>query len=254
MAEAREYRLKIEGYTPDTMPMKGLLEYLSDVAILFGEDAHVHLIKIESSSVSPVVLVDWEAEPKVLDRVHKATKGEGPDDAVRAIENINARLRNDNTSANLLSPSKSKVIEFPGAKLKIHKPIEWPSINQAGTLFGVPIAVGGKNDPVPVHLQDGGAELNLHAERSKAKGIAQYLFTNVLRITGRGRWRKTAGGTWSLERFLIDDFEPVRLATVQEATSELKNIDAEWKHSEDPLAVLEEIRNGDTHKTNGGLR
>ena len=254
MPERHEYRLKIDGYLPETMPMRALVDYLSDVAVLFGEDAHVHLIKIEASSVSPVVLVDWDAEPKVLDRVQKAKNREGPEEAVRAIDSINARLRDDNTSANLISPTNSKVIEFPGAKIKPVKPIEWPSINQAGTLFGIPIAVGGKNDPVPVHLQDGASELNLLAERTKAKAIAQYLFTTVLRVTGNGRWRKASGGGWSLERFVVDDFEPVRLATIQEATAQLRAIDAQWKHSDDPLSALEEIRNGEVINPNGGIR
>jgi hypothetical protein len=244
VADKREYRLKIDGFTPETMPMRGLLEYLSDIATLFGEDGHVHLIKIEQSSVSPVVLVDWEAEPKVLERLIKARNREGSEEAVRAIDNINARLRSDNTTAHLLNPAKANVIEFPG--VKIPKAIEWPSINQAGTFFGVPIAVGGKNDPVPVHLQDGAIEHHLSASRGKAKDIAQHLFSSVIRATGHGRWRKMENGDWQVERFIIEDFEPVKVSDFDEAVSKLKSIDAAWKRADDPLAELEAIRNGDS--------
>ena len=51
-----------------------LAEYLLDVSVLLGEEPNVHLIGVESSSTCPVLLVDWEAEPKVIDRVQKALK------------------------------------------------------------------------------------------------------------------------------------------------------------------------------------
>lgn len=254
MADLREYRLKIDGYSPDTMPMKSLVEYLADIATLFGQESSVHLVKIEASSVSPVVLVDWDAEVKVLDRVNTAKRGEGPEEPIRAIENINARLRSDNTSALLLNPNKKNVIEFPGIKFQPVKPVEWPSINQSATLFGVPIAVGGKNDPVPVHLQDGLTELHLHADRAKAKAIAQFLFSTVIKVIGRGRWRKSSGESWILERFTIDEFEPVKLANMDEALAQLRGIDSAWKRSEDPLSELDAIRNGEPSNHDGRVR
>ena len=157
MAEKREYRLKIDAYSPRTMPMKRLAEYLADVCVLFGEEDRVHLIAIEESSTCPVVLVDREAEPFVVDRIHKAQKGEGPEEPIRAIGRINARLADDNTFAALLNPIRDNLIEFPG--IRTPRRIEWPSINQAGELYGIPIVIGGKNDPVPVHLLDGEEEI-----------------------------------------------------------------------------------------------
>src|ERR1700733_6952053 len=111
MAERREYRLKINAYSPETMPMKRLAEYLADLAMLFGDESHVHLVGIEASSTCPVVLVDWEAEPKIAERVQKARNREGPEDAQRAVENINSRLKKDNASADLLNPDRSKILE-----------------------------------------------------------------------------------------------------------------------------------------------
>jgi hypothetical protein len=252
MAEKREYRLKIDAYSPETMPMKCLVEYLSDLSVLFGEESHVHLIAIESSSTCPVMLIDREAEPKVLDRVSKAHDQRGPQEAIRAIESINSRLVRDNASANILNPAKNNVMEFPGAKSA--KPIEWPSINQAGELYGTPIAIGGKSDPVPVHLLDGTTEYHLLAERVKAKQIAAHLFTATLRVMGRGRWRKCPTGTWDLERFVIEDFELIKVTTLDEAVTELRGVKAKWKQFDDPLAILEDIRTGEQNKPNGGVR
>jgi hypothetical protein len=250
MAEKREYRLKIDAYSPETMPMRQLAAYLNDVAVLFGQEPNVHLVSIEESSTCPVVLVDWEAEPKVVDRIMKARDKEGPEEAIGAIERIDARLVKDNASAELLGPSRSRVLEFPGAKVK--RPI-WPSVNQAAELYGIPIAVGGKGDPVPVHLLDGNEEYYLLAERGRAKKIAEYLFTATLRVIGRGRWRRLPTGGWDLERFVIEGHEVIKIVTFDNAVRELRGIDAAWKHEEDPLSILREIRSGPAERVNGSV-
>src|SRR2546429_112828 len=41
-----EYRFKIDAYSPDTMPLNRLAEYLKDLSVLFGESQSVHLVKI----------------------------------------------------------------------------------------------------------------------------------------------------------------------------------------------------------------
>jgi hypothetical protein len=231
--------------------MSRLAEYLSDLAVLFGEESGVHLIAIEGGSTCPVMLVDWEAEPKVVDRITKARNKEGPEEAIRAVENIDFRLLRDNATADLLNPTRNKLIEFEGARRP--KPIEWPSINQAAELYGIPIAVGGKGDPVPIHLLDGTNEQYLLAERSKAKEIAIHLFSATLRVTGRGRWRKLPTGAWDLERFIIEDFEVTKTVSFDEAIADLRGIDATWKRLEDPLTVLEDIRTGRHSEPHGGI-
>ena len=251
LQEKREYRLKIDAYSPQTMPMKQLALYLQDMAGLLGYEASIHLMGIEESSTCPVLLVDWEAEPKVLDRVMKARNKEGPEDAIKAIQSINSRLLRDNASADLLSPSRSSILEFPGAKIK--RPV-WPTVSQSGELYGIPIAVGGKGDPVPVHLLDGSEERYLMAERSKAKKIAEHLFTATLRVNGRGRWRRLPTGAWDLERFVIDGFDVLKTVTFDDALRELRNVGSKWKTEPDPLAILGEIRSGNPETVNGSLR
>jgi hypothetical protein len=251
MAQRREFRFKIDGSNPEQTPMKRLAEYVSELAKLFGDEEHVHLIAIEASSTCPVILVDWESEPLVLDRIEKAKRGEGPSEPIRAIENVNMMLSQDSRSASLLNPSRNNVLEFPGLATNVI--MEWPTINQYSELYGVPIAVGGKNDPVPVHLLDGEIEQCCLAERAKAKEIAAHLFTAVLRVSGRGRWRRMPSGDWSMERFVIDGFETVKTTSMVEAVEELRSVPAKWKLMDDPLGELAAIRNGQKVKRNGGI-
>jgi hypothetical protein len=253
MAEKREYRFKIDAYTRETMPMGRLAGYLADLAILFGEDSGVHLIGVETSSTCPVILVDWEAEPKVRARVNNARNRVGPEDAVEAVDSINQRLARDNASAVVLDPTRNNVIAFPGARTP--RPIEWPSVNQRAELYGIPIMIGGRNDPVPVHLLDGTVEYKCVADRTRAKEIASYLFSATLRVAGRGRWRRLASGVWNLERFVIEEVAPVKFAELDHALRDLRSVPAQWKNIPDPLSELEEIRDGGAvEKPNGGIR
>lgn len=232
-----EYRLKIEAFTPETMPMKRLAEYLSDMAALLGEEASVHLVAIESGSTCPVVLVDWAADPKVRDRMARVRSHEGPEEAMRAARNIDDRLAKDNSSAAIVSGQDEKIFEFPGARRT--KPLEWPSIYQSGEIVGVPIAVGGKQELVPVHLQDGETYHNLLASREMAKQLAAHLFTSTLRVTGHGRWRMApGGGPWTVERFVIEAFEPVQAGDLEQALGSLRAVDADWKRDDDALTQL----------------
>ena len=65
----REYRFEIDAFTPASMPMFRLAEYVADLAKIFGNNNNVHLLKIDPGSTVPVVMVEWEAEPKVRDRI-----------------------------------------------------------------------------------------------------------------------------------------------------------------------------------------
>jgi hypothetical protein len=58
--------------------MKGSPNISPDRAVLLGEESHVHLVVIESSSTCPVVLVDSEAEPKVIERINRTRPHQAP--------------------------------------------------------------------------------------------------------------------------------------------------------------------------------
>jgi hypothetical protein len=71
----QEYKFKIDAYSPETMLLGRLAEYLTDLSKLFGEDKSVHLIRVEGGSTVPVFLVEREAEPKIRDQFHAIDRG-----------------------------------------------------------------------------------------------------------------------------------------------------------------------------------
>lgn len=238
----REYKFKIDAFTPDTIPMSRLIEYLSDLAVILGNRERVHFNRIEGGSTTPVVRVEWEAEPKVRDRLHKLKLKEVPDDVLRADRDINRRLADDNAVGVLRDPTGSKVLQFPGREL-LRKLVFGP-ITQPGYFQGVPISVGGERDPVPIHLEDGKDKHIVYAKRTVAKDIAQYLFTSPIRVEGSGRWLRHADGEWELLDFRVTDYKLVEDGDIRKNVADLRSIPAAWKQLDDPLTELTDIKQG----------
>jgi hypothetical protein len=240
--EPQEFKFKIEAYTPTTMPLSRLTEYLKDLIEIFGEDKSTHLIRIEESSCAPVFLVDPEAVPKVEHRFQEIEQNTAPANVLSAVEKINRKLRMDGTNAAMVGPSGDNVIYFPGAE---RESLEY-ALNQPGTLDGVPIVVGGTKDYVPVHLEGrGGKQYICTAHRDIAKEIAKFIFTTVVRVEGVGRWLRNAEGEWELQSFKVGTFKALaKLSDISlsESLEEMRQIPAKWKELEDPIGDLTRLR------------
>src|SRR5215469_3602556 len=106
---SREFRFQIDAYSPDTIPLARLSQYLGDLARMMGETANVHLARIDKGSTVPVIRVDWEAEPKVRERIRAVKFNEGPLEAQRAFREINKKLVEDNANGVLIDPGRTKI-------------------------------------------------------------------------------------------------------------------------------------------------
>jgi len=239
----REYRFEIDAYTPETIPMSRLAQYLSDLARIMGENAGVHFSRVENGSTVPVVLVDWEAEPKVRARLRSVKFDEGPLEAQRAYREINKKLVEDNANGVLVDPGKAKLIRFPGRDAA-NQP-EFGPIKQNAVFQGIPIRIGGEHDPVPIHLEDGDAKHIVMAPRRIAKQIGPYLFSAVIRIEGKGRFVRERTGDWTMLDFHATDFQVLSEGTLQTDVARLRAIPASWKQADDPIGNLMAIRRGE---------
>jgi hypothetical protein len=238
-----EYRFEIDAFTPETIPLARLSHYLRDLALMMGEESSVHLARIDAGSTVPVIRVDWEAEPKVRERLRAVKLNEGPSEPRRAFKEINKRLVEDNASGVLLDPRATKVIQFPGRHAA--NQIEFGPITQPGSFQGIPIKIGGEGDPVPVHLEDGESKYIVSAPRRIAKGLAVHLFMDLVRIEGRGRLIRNRLGEWQMLSFYAHGFEVVPDGDIRRNVETLRAISAAWKEREDPLADLEAVRTGE---------
>ncbi len=233
MAEAGEFRFTIDRYTPETLPMARLAEYLSQLATLFGEKQAVHVTTGDADGAVPLIRVEADALPRVRDRLSAVGRGEGPIDAMRAYRGINERLRLDDTSATLTGSRDADVLPFPGKD----DPAELRHVRQTGSIDGEVIRVGGQGDDVRVILRAEDAILTeILASRPVAKALARHLFEPV-RLHGLGRWSRRHG-RWILEGLKVERFDVLLDDTLTEALSALDLLGDRWDGSAEELSDL----------------
>ena len=106
----------LDSFTPATLPMARLAEYITDLAIILGEKEHVHFVELRESSAAVVHAIDHEAVPKVRARVHAVKTGDAQPEAMKAQDRIEHRLRTDNAHG-VLRPDGNddgRLLYFPG--------------------------------------------------------------------------------------------------------------------------------------------
>ena len=241
MSNGQEYRFKIDVFTPETLPMARLAEYLADLATMLGEEASVHLVRLEGGSTEVVHLIEATAVPKVRERVNAIRRGDGPSDAMKAYQQTNRRLKDDNCIGVLTENGTAEIIRFPGREMEVAE--SYGPFNQDGALDGKIIMVGGKADPVPVHVQQGEVIYNCYASRSLASELGRYLFESELRVKGNGRWTREPDGAWTLNRFTIKDYEVLKDEPLSAVIAELREIPGSgWNKVADPWEEIMNLR------------
>lgn len=241
-----EYRFTIaDSFTPETLPMERLAEYVAALAKLLGEPGNVHFRSIEAGSAVLVAAIDAPAEPKVRERVVAVQGGGGPGDARKAFADLDEMLRKDNATGTLSDGARAVVIPFPGRNKP--EPLVYGPFREDGTIDGELIRVGGKDDTVPIHLRDGAIiHTGLFCTPEIARRIAAYLYGPTLRVHGAGTWIRTGAGIWQLQRFRVNDFEVLDDAPLLTVVGSLRKVKgSDWSAVPDPLLALLGERHGD---------
>jgi len=236
----------IDAYSPETIPMAKLAEYMTDFAELLGKEHAVHFETVEPGSTKIVSRVEFEDVPKVTARLTEMRNGTAPKELVRLMAQIDNRLANDNATGRILfagseRAAPAELLAFPGRDRP--KAQSYGPFNQDGHLDGVLIAVGGKDETISVRLQNGEITYS-HCDttRTIARELGKHMFEPV-RIHGTGRWMRETDGTWNLSRFRIHRFEALGNDSLRETVAALRAVPGSgWKDITDPLAELDDLR------------
>ncbi|MGC2524161.1 MAG: hypothetical protein WA417_16230 [Stellaceae bacterium] len=186
-----EFRWRIDAYTPETMPLARLAEYLSELAKILGEDHSIHLVQVEPGSTVLVHRIDPEAVPKIRERVAAVRRGDAPASAMHSYNNVNKLLRDDGASASLLADG-AEILEFPGKMAKLP---HFPAISERGEIDGEILRVGGASDPVPILLAtEAGVILSGCRHGAVSQSRSRFAFSNRSDYLARANGREPPTG------------------------------------------------------------
>lgn len=215
-----------DSYTPATIPMERLAEYMSALAKLLGESASVHFSDVFHASTALRANVDSPAQPKVYARVAAIRAGDAPADALRAFQTIDEMLRKDNAYGTLTEgdgvTEGAVIIPFPG-KRRPPEPAFGP-FKKEGTLDGEVYRIGGKDETKHVGIRDGKREYNLVTTEAVALELRHHAFSGQLRFHGTGTWYRHPDGEWELRTFKVKDFDVLDDAPLGEVIDRLRRV------------------------------
>jgi hypothetical protein len=235
------FRLRVTAYTPDSIPLARLAEYMAGLAALMGSQAQVHLGSLTKGSTVINAEVEPESVQRVESRLRTATTPDAPSDAVKALTRLEALMREDNARGTL-SRDGERLIKFLGIDAVVVERVG--PVREATSIQGEVVRVGGKDRTLHALLvsPDGEEYKVTTTSREQAKALAAQLFT-VVRATGTGVWYRSEAGVWELDELRLEAFEPVAERSLFEAVAELRSIgDNGWAAVADPLSVLRDMR------------
>ncbi len=234
-----EYTFRIDAFTPDTLPMARLAEYMAALADLIGHKTSTHFVRLEAGSARLVHKVEATDAPKVERRLRDVVDGTPPKEATRAFRLLDQLLADDNAVGELVASGGALILPFPGRTRP--KRLAFPPFRQDGTIEGHVVSVGGRDATAHAILQDRTVTFTgCTLSREMARDLARHLYGPKIRFHGSGRWERQTEGPWKLLDFSVDHFEVLDDSPLSAVLNELRGMPNGV--SDDPDAYNEMLR------------
>lgn len=229
MADFEELSFVIPGYTPETIPLARLIEYLQQMSSVLGDPENIHLMAVKKGSVEPVLHAPKAVALQAKDRASRVQRGDGTRKQVDAYNRIRRMLRRDSRDIGkpaLLRSEQRVLLEIPAAP---DDSGVLAGIRQASSIDGQLIRVGGAGEDAALQVQDlqGKIMSGFTAKRALAKDLAQLLWEPV-RLSGIGLWERTAEGVWRLERMQVQSYERLEDEDASLVLERLRSLNVAW--------------------------
>lgn len=244
METPKELDFSIDVFSPDTIPMSRLAEYMLQLANLYGSESAVHFREVRKGSAVLKAVIDDSAVSAVETRLRMVHDAAAPEDLKRAYQGLNTMLKTDHAIGEVRHATGNVVLAFPGRDTPAQKAYR---VKEAGVLDGVVIRIGGKDDTIPVWLKDGdGAIHKCEANSAMARELIQSYLSTPIRVTGQGDWVRSESGTWSLEKFRISGWEPLDETSIANIINAARLAKGNgWNQVEDPIKEHSRMRGDD---------
>ena len=240
---SKSYTFYIDAFTPETIPMARLAQYMQNLAAMLGHDTAVHFDTLKPGSTQLVTKIDHEDVPKVATHLAQVKRGDGTPEATKAQAELDRLLAEDNAAGFVYEDQdkSAKIIEFPGVKRP--KPTTFGPFTQEGSLDGILISVSGADQTVHLQLQNGDIKYTgISTNRETARCLAKHMYEPV-RIFGAGRWLRDEAGKWVLKKFKVESYKDLATDDLKSAIEQMREIEgSKWKDMDDPISALKELR------------
>lgn len=241
MAERDEFLFEID-IPVRTLPMARLAAYVADLAMMLGQEEHVHLIEIRESSTVLVPIVDEIAFQKVQKQVISIRNGSAPKTTMKMYDAIDSKLAEDSASA-VLRGAYGTVVQFPGNS---NKPVseDIGPVIEPDTIDGEIIQIGGRDETISVYIREKHeTPVICTTTRDKGRSLAQLIFQQV-RVKGQATWVR-ANNKWKRTHFYIDSWSELTERSLESTIQQLRDVPTPNIDKIDPFAILAELRGDD---------
>lgn len=231
----------IDVFTPETIPMSRLAEYMAQLAELYGSEPHIHFDTLRGGSAILSSIVQASAMPLVEKRLSLVHDAAAPEQFKKAFQHLNLMLKADKAIGEIRSAQGTIVLSFQGRHMqtpKIHR------VRELGVLDGVVIRVGGKDNTIPVWLQEASGVIHkCETTSDMARDLAHQYLRSPIRVTGQGEWLRGENGEWKLEKFKISAWEVLEETELISSFAAARNADGNgWNSLEDPVGEHLKLR------------
>jgi hypothetical protein len=232
-----EITLEIDIFTPATLPMSRLAQYLAEFSELLGHEANIHFSKLTKGSTKCKAFADTQVAPKIRERVDSVVNGSAPKSAIKAHGAIDDLLAADNAIGGIYLGDE-KVIEFPGRRRATQEKIG--PVRRSTTIEGQIFSLGGKDETINVHLRNKQQAYRCEVSVDLAKKLAPHFLNGNVRLFGDGEWYRV-DSKWEMARFMAIDFVELDRAELRDSVNSIREVFSGLS-GEDFISAMTDLR------------
>ncbi len=222
--EPVEYVFSIDAFTPASLPMGRLAEYLAALSKMLGHPEHTHFLRVDHGSAELVHIVDAVDAPKVETRINDIRVGAGPKDGAKARQQLEDLLANDNAVGVLREKATGRVV-LPFVGRNRPKPLTFPPFRENASIDGVIVSIGGRDTTAHATLQDGDVfHTGVEMKRDMARDLAPLLYGPAVRLHGNGRFERQTDGVWRMSDFKVERVERLDERPIGEVLAAVREV------------------------------
>lgn len=234
MEPSKALDFSIDVFSPDTIPMERLAEYMLELSALYGSRASVHFKEVRQGSAILNTTIDGVAIGIVETRLRLVHDAAAPEDLRKAFQNLNNMLKTDKAVGEVRHQGGNVILEFPGRNTPVQRSYR---VKEAGVLDGIVIRIGGKDNTIPIWLKDTDGTIHkCEANSELARGLIKHYLSAPVRVTGQGDWLRGEDGSWQLEKFRINSWDVLDEALITDILNTARLAKGNgWNNIDDPI-------------------